>query len=194
MKRLFAVFIVFVLAGLSTGCAAESQKSVSLPICPKCDMEDYMTELCPCCGIPLCDWCWEEADAEFERAQSSSYEEGYNDGYVEGCGEDEIPDELRAFYTLVGNLMYDYEYETVVKLLEYYPEGVKTALDFEFGNPDISAVIEYLEERAQTVIGNCGLCGELVYADDIAFLPDGITCAHKECVRGDSGNGSYQIK
>ncbi len=63
-------------------CAVEDTEV--LPICPKCGMEDYMTKSCPCCGITLCDWCWEDANAEFEWAYKEGIEAGYETGYDEG--------------------------------------------------------------------------------------------------------------
>ena len=74
------------------------------------------------------------------------------------------------------------------KFAEYYPEAIADALEFEFGVRDITTVIDYLQELSETVTGTCEICGELVYADDLAFLPDGIECAHDECVMK-----SYQI-
>jgi len=121
------------------------------------------------------------------------YESGYHDGYKDGFADNDHSQKIHDFEMMIINLMYDHEYEVVEKLSEYYPEGVESALEFEFGVKDIPVVIEYLDELSNTVIGQCEICSKPVYADEFAFLPDGIECAHGECVHGDNSSGSAKI-
>lgn len=124
-------------------------------------------------------------DSGVDDGYSYGYENGYDDGYYDGCEdgyEEGYEDGLHVFRVNVAELMYDHEYEVVKKLAEYSPEDVEDALEFEFGVKDIAMVIEYLQTLSETVTGTCEICGELVYADEFAFLPDGIECAHSECV------------
>ena len=131
----------------------------------------------------------------YDNGYKEGYEEGYDIGYEQSFYDNVIcSEELHDFTMMIVNLMYDYEYEVVEKLLEYYPEGVETALEFEFGVKDITVVIEYLDELSQTVVGQCEFCAEPVYADEIGFLPDGVECAHSECVSREASGELASIK
>ncbi len=135
----------------------------------------------------------------YEEAYNEGYEDGYENGYDESYHEIlQNPtyhvEELERFYISIAELMYDSEYETVEKLLDYYPKGVEKALEMEFGVKEINTIIDYLEEQAQTVIGNCEICGESVYADEITILPDGIECAHHGCISENNTEKTYKIK
>lgn len=103
-------------------------------------------------------------------------------------------EERHYFGMAIANLMYDGEYEAVEALWTYYREGVEDALEEEFGTKDMSVIIAYLEELSETVVGNCEICNKPVYADDTCILPDGVQCAHYECVNPDTGNKSGRIE
>ena len=122
---------------------------------------------------------------DYENGVDAGYETGYDEGYYDG---------YHVFQMAIANLMYDHEYEVVKKLAEYYPEDVAAALEFEFGVNNIATVIEFLQARSETVAGTCEICGEIVYEDELGFLPNGIECAHSECVPGDNVDKSYPIK
>lgn len=128
-----------------------------------------------------------------EDGFDAGYEDGYHCGYEDGFADNDHSEIIHDFEMMIVNLMYDHEYGVVEKLLEYYSEGVESALEHEFGVKDLSAVIEYLDELSNTVIGQCEICSKPVYADEFTFLPDGIECAHGECVHGDSSSGSAKI-
>lgn len=115
---------------------------------------------------------------DYDSNYQAGYDEGYNDGYA--CGfedglnedtyKDTYEDEYLEFQSTVISLMYDYEYEAVEKLFEYYPEAVGSFLENEFGTTDIPTIIEYLEsERTlypDTIVGKCKYCGEDVCHKD----------------------------
>lgn len=151
--------------------------------------------LCALLCLLICGCSSEPSD--LNPPDENSYNEGYQDGYAAALEESldtkDYAEELRFFQTAIAELMYDHEYEVVKKLSEYYPKGVETALEIEFGVKDIATVIDYLQTLSETVVGNCEICGKPVYADELALLPDGIECAHSECVSKNSGDNSYQI-
>jgi hypothetical protein len=111
---------------------------------------------------------------DYDSNYQAGYDEGYNDGYAcgfeDGLNEDNYEDEYLEFQSTVISLMYDYEYEAVEKLFEYYPEAVGSFLENEFGTTDIPTIIEYLEsERTlypDTIVGKCKYCGEDVCHKD----------------------------
>ena len=112
-------------------------------------------------------------DLAMESALKKSYADGYNDGY-EAClnrsQEDIFEEGHHEFRLLIANLMYDYQYDTVEEIYNYYPEDVEEALECEFGTRDMMSVIEYLEDnrivQENTVVGICKYCNETVYASD----------------------------
>ena len=130
---------------------------------------------------------------------SGGHDDAYDEGYWDGHDDAEYSlgyhvEELRSLQTAIAELMYAHEYEVVKKLSEYSPRGVGTALEIEFGVEDIDAIIDYLQELSETVIGNCEYCGYPVFADEFAFLPIGIECAHNECITENDSDESYWIK
>ena len=147
------------------------------------------------CLLVLCGCSSEPSD--LNTVGEDSYNKGYQDGYAaafeESLDTKDYAEEVHSFQTAIAELMYDHEYEVVKKLSEYYPKGVETALEIEFGVKDIAAAIDYLQKLSETVIGNCEFCGNPVYADEFALLPDGIECAHGKCVSDNSIENSYQI-
>ena len=93
-----------------------------------------------------------------------------------------------------ANLMYNGEYDAVEALRTYHREGIEAALEEEFGTKDMSVIIDYLEALLETVVGNFEICNKPVYADDICILPEGVQCAHYECVNPEAGNKSDRIE
>lgn len=130
----------------------------------------------------------------YDVGYEEGYNEGYNDAFEESLDTPDYSDEIHSFQTAIADLMYDHEYDTVRKLLEYNRSGVETALENEFGSKDIDAVIDYLTKLSNTVTGTCEICGEPVYADEFAILPEGITCAHSICVSGDNSSEPIRIE
>lgn len=128
-----------------------------------------------------------------ESGYNEGYQEEYDAAFEEGLNMEGYAEKLHSFQTAISELMYDHEYEVVKKLSKYYPEGVEAALEIEFGAKDISTVIDYLQKLSETVTGNCEICEKPVYADEFVLLPNGIECAHSECIGGNSGEKSYRI-
>lgn len=131
---------------------------------------------------------------DYDSNYQAGYDEGYNDGYAcgfeDGLNEDNYEDEYLEFQSTVISLMYDYEYEAVEKLFEYYPEAVGSFLENEFGTTDIPTIIEYLEsERTlypDTIVGKCKYCGEDVCHKDVIhwaniYDTDDRGLAHQNC-------------
>lgn len=131
---------------------------------------------------------------DYDSNYQAGYNEGYNDGYAcgfeDGLNEDNYEDEYLEFQSTVISLMYDYEYEVVEKLFEYYPEAVGSFLENEFGTTDIPTIIEYLEsERTlypDTIVGKCKYCGEDVCHKDAIhwaniYDTDDRGLAHQNC-------------
>lgn len=132
-------------------------------------------------------------DSGYEKGYEEGYSEGYNDALEKSIDNLDYSEELQDFQSAIADLMYDHDYDTVQTLLSYNRTGVETALNIEFGTHDIDVIIEYLEELSGKVIGNCEICGAVVYADEFAILPDGIECAHAECVSGNDSENSAKI-
>lgn len=133
-------------------------------------------------------------DDDYAVGYEEGYNEGYNDAFEESFDNPDYSDEIHSFQTAIADLMYDHEYDTVRKLSEYNRRGVETALENEFASKDIDAVIDYLTKLSNTITGNCEICGEPVYADEFAILPEGITCAHGKCVSGDNSSEPIRIE
>lgn len=142
-------------------------------------------------------------DVDFEDTYENGYDEGYEDGYESGYEDgcdiiisdknftyDSYEDEYHSFQMVIVNLMYDQEYETVEKILDYYSEGVETALENEFGTTDIPTIKEYIDGEARTAVGNCQYCKKSVYANDAVSLANGDDCAHSKCF---FENNSFKI-
>ncbi len=134
-----------------------------------------------------------ESERTYDDGYNAGYQDGFDDAYEEFINESDILVEQDDFQKTVVNLMYDHEYDVVEILLDYCPDAVEAALEDEFGVKEIAPIVDYLEELSNTVSGICEICGEPVCADEFYFPPDGIECAHHECVRGDDGENSYQI-
>jgi len=83
----------------------------------------------------------------YENGYDEGYENGYNDAFEKSLNEPTYSEEYRSFNQAIANLMYDGEYETVRTFMRYYPNGVKEALEFEFGVTDINDIIDYLENE-----------------------------------------------
>lgn len=133
-------------------------------------------------------------DNNYDAGYNEGYTDGYNDAFEKSLNNTDYSDELHSFQSAISNLMYDHEYDTVKTLMEYNRKGVEYALELEFGSKDINAVIEYLDGLSKTVDGTCEICGEPVYADEFAILPEGITCAHSNCVLGDKSSEPIRIE
>ena len=137
--------------------------------------------LCGCASISI-QQAGESSNAIYDIGYTDGYRDGYEDAFEKSLNNPDCSEELRSFQSAVADLMYDREYDIIKKLMDYNPKGVQTALEIEFGTNNIDAVINYLDELSKTITGTCEICGELVYADDFAILPEGINCAHSECV------------
>lgn len=118
----------------------------------------------------------------YDIGYEEGYEDGYNDALEKSSNNPDYSEELHSFQAAIADLMYDHEYDTVKKLMEYNSNGVKVALEIEFGSSDIDVIIDYIDKLSKTITGTCEICGNPVYADDFAILPEGITCAHSKCV------------
>jgi formylmethanofuran dehydrogenase subunit E len=152
----------------------------------------YLLFLCGCSSNVY------QAEYSNDDAYAVGYEEGYNEGYNDAFKESldnpDYSDEIHSFQTAIAGLMYDHEYDTVRKLLEYNRRGVETALENEFGSNNIDDVIEYLDALSKTITGMCELCGEPVYSDELAILPEGISCAHRKCISNNNSEKSFEIQ
>lgn len=135
----------------------------------------------------------ESFEDRYDKGYEDGYECGYDNGFLEGFNEADCTDELLSYKNIIVSLVYDHEYGVVEKLMDYYPEGVENALEVEFGVNDLTIIIDYLEERSQTIVGVCEICGKMVYADEIAVLPSDIDCAHEECISGDINTSPLRI-
>lgn len=136
---------------------------------------------------------------DYDSNYQAGYDEGYNDGYAcgfeDGLNEDNYEDEYLEFQSTVISLMYDYEYEAVEKLFEYYPEAVGSFLENEFGTTDIPTIIEYLESKRtlypDTIVGKCKYCDEDVCHKDAIhwaniYDTDDQGLAHQNCYNGNN--------
>ena len=124
----------------------------------------------------------ETNDENYDIGYADGYKDGYADALEESLNAPDYSDELRSFQSAIASLMYDNEYDIIEKLMEYNRVGVEKALELEFGSKSIDVIKDYLDELSRTIIGTCELCGEPVYTDEFAILPEGITCAHRKCI------------
>lgn len=134
------------------------------------------------------------SDSDYDAGYEEGYTDGYNDAFEKSLNNSDYSDEIHFFQTAIADLMYDHEYDTVKTLMEYNRKGVESALEIEFGSKDIEAVIDYLDGLSKTITGTCEICGEPVYADEFAILPEDITCAHSSCVSGGKSSEPVRIE
>ena len=130
-------------------------------------------------------------DIGFQDGYDDGYGEGYNNGLETCLNTENYEDEYLEFQSTIITLMYDYEYETVEKMFEYYPEAVGSFLIQEFGTDNIPEIIDYLESEREvypdTIVGKCMYCGEDVFYKDVVHItsihePHEISYAHHNCV------------
>lgn len=181
LKKTILIFVVFFIFTLY-GCSSNLSKSINKETYENNYEDGYKTE----------DKMF-STDAN-KNSYDSGYTDGYNAGYQQSYIENDCYEDLHSFQVAIAELMYAHEYEVVEKLLDYYPKGVETALEIEFGVKDLSDVINYLEDLSGTVVGNCEICGNPVFADEFAIPSEDLSYAHNKCVLGNKNNNQSHQK
>ena len=129
----------------------------------------------------------------YDDSYEQGYEDGYNDTHDGNYIENNYNEDAHDLQNFIINLVYDGKYDTVRDLQEEYPEKVNPALENEFGTTDFDIIIDYLDNESKTIIGECEICNNPVYADEIAVLPEGIDCAHHKCISSANNNDPPRI-